>query len=367
MVADELANAARNFGARSVAMFATTRDVRLENGDSVYVDYRSASPREGYSSSQLYMDFLAARVGLPRANVRRLSHVGIPSARELAPSLVLLYEGYYALPALPQWRKALPESSLLLYVHNSFSRSYSRSELARCLRCADGVAVVSTALRDSLLERLPDPPCRLEVVHNGVDTQMFSASTGARRHEGSPFTVLFAGIVAPHKGPDRLIRALARARSRTDLPLRLHVVGSSAYDASDALTPYELSLRKMTTDLGLEGIFSPFVSHDELPAIYRRADVVCVPSLNQDPYPLVILEAMACGLPVIASGRGGTREAGGEHAIYVDPDDTEAFAGAVADLANDPVKAAERGAASRRWAELHSWSDTMQRLLAMAR
>ena len=123
----------------------------------------------------------------------------------------------------------------------------------------------------------------------------------------------------------------------------------------------------MTTDLGLEGIFSPFVSHDELPAIYRRADVVCVPSLNQDPYPLVILEAMACGLPVIASGRGGTREAGGEHAIYVDPDDTEAFAGAVADLANDPVKAAERGAASRRWAELHSWSDTMQRLLAMAR
>lgn len=367
MVADELARVSGGFGARSAALLATTRDVALHHGESVYVDYRSASPREGYSRSELYRDFLAARCGLPRVHVRRVFRAALPRARELHPALVLLYEGYYALPALSQWRAALPESTLLLYVHNGFSRSYSRGELARGLRHADGVALVSSALRDSLIDRLPRPPCRVEVVHNGVDTAIFTPSNATKRDASSPFVVLFAGLVAPHKGPDRLVRAVAQARRLTTRPLHLHVVGSSAYDASDALTPYELSLRASTAELGLDATFSPFVAHDELPAIYQGADLLCVPSINADPYGLVILEAMACGVPVIASGRGGTREAGGEHAIYVDPDDTDAFARAIADLADDPARAAEIGASSREWAESHSWTDTMAQLLAMAR
>ena len=94
----------------------------------------------------------------------------------------------------------------------------------------------------------------------------------------------------------------------------------------------------------------------ELGAIYRDSDVVCVPSLCDEAFGMVVLEALACGAAVVASARGGLPEAGGDAAIYVDPMDERAFAAAVARLANDEKHLAEmRRRGTARAAEA-SWA-----------
>ncbi|MHB1847053.1 MAG: glycosyltransferase family 4 protein [Deltaproteobacteria bacterium] len=366
-VTSELTRAYAKQGGTSAVILTTSRELHVPNARNISVDYRMHCPKERFSGRQLYTDFAAAQIGFRRPFAGKLLLPAVRAVEQVDPDVILLYEGYYALPSLPIWREALPNTPVLLYVHTSFSRSYSRAEIRRSLGAATAAVFVSSALKRSVVKRLGASPCPMEVVENGVDVELFSPALKGSKGSANIYKVLFVGAVTPHKGVDRLVRAVAHARRHTERPVRLQVVGSSAYNAADALTEYERGLRQTASGLGVDVVFTPFVSHEDLPAVYQDADLLCMPSLNEDPYPLVILEAMACGLPVIASGRGGTREAGGEHAIYVDPDDTEAFAGAIADLANDPAKAAERGAACRRWAELHSWSDTMQRLLALAR
>jgi len=143
-------------------------------------------------------------------------------------------------------------------------------------------------------------------------------------------TVLTAGRLVRHKGVDKLLAATAEARRR-NAKIRLVVVGTG---------PEEERLRRLAAELDLDVEFAGFVDHAEMPARYADADVFAFPTLD-DPFGIVLLEAAAAGLPLVASQHAGASWdliADPRDGLIVDPSDTPAFAGALVDLSQDPLR-----------------------------
>lgn len=150
-------------------------------------------------------------------------------------------------------------------------------------------------------------------------------------------TVLTAGRLVRHKGMDMLLAAAAEARRR-EPRIRVVVVGTG---------PEEARLRKLASELELDAEFAGFVDHGDMATRYAEADIFAFPTLL-DPFGIVVLEAAAAGLPLVASRHAGAAEdliADSRDGVIVDPADTAAFADALADLAQDPAR---RSALGRR-------------------
>ena len=155
------------------------------------------------------------------------------------------------------------------------------------------------------------------------------------------FTVLSAGRLVPHKGVDRLL--VAAARVEVGHPrIRLVIAGSG---------PESERLRRLAGELGLEDVqFRGFVDHADMPGLYAEADAFAFPTFD-DPFGIVLLEAAAAGLPLIASWHAGAawdliRE--GEAGVIVDPADAAGFASALGSLAGDAARRRRLGRSAHR-------------------
>jgi glycosyltransferase involved in cell wall biosynthesis len=145
----------------------------------------------------------------------------------------------------------------------------------------------------------------------------------------TPLRLLSVGRLIARKGHQALLRAVSQAR-RQGAEVELTVVGTG---------PQERRLRALAAELGVPVRWRGFVDQPELPAVYAAADAFAFPTLAGDPFGIVVLEAAAAGLALIASPRGGATEdliVDGVNGLIVDPADTAAMAAAVARLAGDP-------------------------------
>ncbi len=190
--------------------------------------------------------------------------------------------------------------------HFSERESEPRIEAERMVaQGADRVICASEGERRLLIEHYGVSPARVVQVPCGVDTDSFrpQPKQPARRQLGLPADdplVLYVGRIDPIKGIDILLRAAAQA----DNPFRLLVLGGDDQDA-----PRMAELRSLAQELGITQrvTFREAVPHDELPAFYNAADLCIVPSYYES-FGMVALEAMACGVPVVASRVGGLLE-----------------------------------------------------------
>jgi D-inositol-3-phosphate glycosyltransferase len=172
-------------------------------------------------------------------------------------------------------------------------------------RGADAVIAASESERDTLIEEYGVSPQRILVIPCGVDTEMFrpSDTRAARKALGldpKKPVLLFIGRIEPLKGIDVLVRASAQL----DGNFQLLVVGG---DEKDTMRIHEL--HTLAEELGVHGkvVFADAVPHEELAGYYNAASICVVPSYYES-FGLVALEAMACGVPVIASRVGGLKE-----------------------------------------------------------
>jgi glycosyltransferase involved in cell wall biosynthesis len=239
---------------------------------------------------------------------------------------------------------------------------------------ADLVVCCSDFIRRQLLSRVALPPERVAVVHNGVDLRPFVAARAAdreaeRRRRGigpDEVVLLYVGAVVPEKGLLHLLRALALVRPAH--PCRLAVAGGAAlWPTADDPYPdetdvYTRAVRAAGKDLPVTWL--GVVPQDEMPAVYALADVFICPSVWDEPFGTVNVEAMAAGTPVVASRVGGVPEAVAEDetGLLVPPADAEALAGALATLIGDPVRRRRMGAAARLRAEAFTWERAAERL-----
>jgi glycosyltransferase involved in cell wall biosynthesis len=166
--------------------------------------------------------------------------------------------------------------------------------------------------------------------------------------------VLFLGRVTPVKGPDLLLRAAAKllARGRRCV---VRIVGSSNFSTSDPLTPYERELRRLAEPLGSAVEFHPFVDRAAVVGEYQRASVFCAPANWDEPFGMTLMEAMACGLAVVTSRRGGIPEACGDAALYFDTPDVDSLADRLGQLLDSAEDREAWGRRARRRADQFDW------------
>jgi glycosyltransferase involved in cell wall biosynthesis len=169
--------------------------------------------------------------------------------------------------------------------------------------------------------------------------------TGSQPQEHSaPFTVGFFARIAPEKGLHVLADAYRRLRARGDLKnARLEAAGYLAPEHENYLK--EIEQQMITAGLGEEFHYRGVVNREQKITFLQTLDVLSVPATYDEPKGMFLLEAMACGVPVVQPRRGGFTEiiettGGGE---LVEPDDPDSLAAGILRLARDPALAQRLG------------------------
>jgi spore coat protein SA len=140
------------------------------------------------------------------------------------------------------------------------------------------------------------------VVHNGADEDALYPVSASEARNQTP-VVLYVGRLHPEKGPHVLLEAMRILHARR-VRAKCRIVGSS-YSGGSEPTPYvNRLLRSRPINVEFEG----FCSAKNIGALYRSADILCCPSIWQEPFGKVNIEAMASGIPVVASRVGGIPE-----------------------------------------------------------
>lgn len=241
---------------------------------------------------------------------------------------------------------------------NLFSRMpLIRPKIVKALNRATGIIAVSQALKRRMIE-LGIAAGKIAVIPNGVNRETFSPRNRqeARRNLGlnpEDQIILTVGALAQVKGIDRLIRALALlTRNESERPIKLFIIGEGSE---------RFALEAQIANLKLQNRIFLFGAKPqvELPDWYSAADLFCLSS-HREGCPNVVIEALACGLPVVAADVGGIGE-------LVEPDcgrllmtpSPENFAAEIKiSLATnwDKPKIAERSGA-------RSWADVAQEVM----
>lgn len=248
----------------------------------------------------------------------------------LIPSLSLLALMNSKVPAVGTFHASAEDSLAYLVAKPGLRRAMKR------LR-------VRTAVSDTAREFVSGFfPGEYRLTPNGVDAARFSGAAPLDLGPGKK--VLFLGRIEARKGLEVLIRAMARL---DDLDAQLVVAGTG---------PEQKYCRMLAEGLDLDVAFLGRLGEEELPRIYRRADVYCAPGLGGESFGIVLLEAMAAGAPVVCSDLMGYRAVASSAAKLVPPGQTGPLAAALREVLSDPEEAARMRKLSERMAGVYDWA-----------
>lgn len=219
------------------------------------------------------------------------------------------------------------------------------------------------AVSEYSARELPAPPARTRVIYGGADPIRYAPDPDAARSG-----VLFVGRITPHKGIDRLIEALPAGAT-------LRIAGSEGHDPCPPERGYPALLHRLAA--GRDVRFLGPVADADLPALYRQAEVLVLPSVQRTCYGreirisellgLVLLEAMASGTPLIASRLGGIPEIvrDGETGVLVEPGNVPELRERISQLLAGPALARRLGQSARDSVlERFTWRHCAERCLA---
>ena len=291
-----------------------------------------------------------APVRLPVAGIDVFSTLIAPLVKP-APALVAHFKTMHAFTA--------PEAI------SPAARLYRRIGYPRTAEVADAIIINSESLRSEVNKHLNVDPSKLRLIPEAVDHDLFRPGNRAeaqgrlaeRYGIDQPF-VLFVSSLWPYKNCDGLLRAFALAKP--DLADRRLVVVGPGRDKT-----YVGELQALAARLGIAQDVSWVggVPLQETVDFYRAADVFVYPSHNET-FGLTILEAMACGCPVVTSDRSAMPETAGGAAVLADPDDPRSIGQAIL-RACDNVEELQAKGLTR--ASQFTWAQTAKQTLEVYR
>ena len=209
-------------------------------------------------------------------------------------------------------------------------RAYRRMSYPRSVRVADAIVVNSESLRSEVEHYLNVDARKLRLVYEAIDHDLFKpGDAGVARARVASYGVtrpyaLFVSTLWSYKNCDGLLRAWALAR-RELADRQLVIVGRGEAD-------YVAQLRALASELGIlaDVLFTGGIPLQDTVPFYQAADVLVYPSLNET-FGLPILEAMACGCPVVTSDISSMPEVAGGAAILSNPKEPASIARAIID------------------------------------
>jgi spore coat protein SA len=217
---------------------------------------------------------------------------------------------------------------VILHLHNTHLVE-GRERLMRQVR-VDRLVFVSEFLLEQARRKFPSLGPS-SVIYNGADETIFYPAAGRQKNSQTP-TVLFAGRLVEDKGVHILLGAMKLLHEQ-DVRLQAQIVGSSGFGVGEE-TDY---IRGLKANSPATVKFFPYRSGAALGDLFREADIFCSPSICEEGFGLVNVEALASAVPVVSTYSGGVREiftAGG--GILVERGSVVELAGALRRLAQDP-------------------------------
>jgi glycosyltransferase involved in cell wall biosynthesis len=229
-------------------------------------------------------------------------------------------------------------------------------------RRASAIIAVSQATKDDLVRLYGLDPAKITVVHEAAAPHFAPASpaqiASARARYSLPDRyVLHVGTIEPRKNLDRLLEAVQRLRAGGE-DVQLVIVGSKGW------LYHSFFQRLEELALGDAVRLPGYVPDVDLPAVYSGAGLVTVPSLYEG-FGLPVLEAMACGAPVVCSNSSSLPEVGGDAARYFEPTDVVAMADAIQTVWRDQTLRGQMRQDGLARAARFSWARAAEETLAV--
>jgi glycosyltransferase involved in cell wall biosynthesis len=309
---------------------------RLDRGEELHllVSPKSRPLYQGYGSNVCYITY-------PWSNERRTPRTlseHLYSPFRLPMSRIDIFNTLMAPLVNISWSLVIHLKTMHAYTTpeaiGPATRFYRQMNYPRSVRLADAVIINSHSLRSEVQRYLQVDDSKLKLIYEAVDHDLFKPGDAelARNHVASygvtkPF-VLFVSSLWPYKNCDGLLRAWALIREEIG-DRQLAIVGAGRDEK------YTASLHALAAELGIsnEVVFVGGVPLEETVNFYRAADVFVYPSLNET-FGLPILEAMACGCPVVTSDISAMPETAGGAAVLADPKDPGSVGRAIVEAAS---------------------------------
>lgn len=238
-------------------------------------------------------------------------------------------------PNLLLFLKDNPQQKVILHMHNEhLTMRMFRPFYRHALKKVDSVICVSDYIRCSAIQHFPEYADKFIVVFNATDPDVFKPYgeeavkqlTEIVALQADKKYLLYVGRLTEIKGVHVLIQAFEQVHQH--LPnTKLIIVGSSFFEGA-AKTDYEQTLIELAKPISQHIIFTGYIPHEKLKYLYSAVDMVVLPSIWQDPCPLVVLEAMASGSCLVSSAVGGIPEVveNGINGLLVKEADVDALA-----------------------------------------
>jgi glycosyltransferase involved in cell wall biosynthesis len=253
-------------------------------------------------------------------------------------------------------RQAFPRATIIHHFHNQsgckarFSRHVARS--------CSVITAVSRHTGQWVETQFGLPIGSVKTIHNGVDSERFAP---ADEPPVGPPVINFHGKTTFHKAPDLLLSAALILAERTT-EFSLQMIGSNFWHKFE-MDDYQQKLLSQLQQLHNRKIMVRRIGHmprAQIPLELQRSRIHCVPSRWDEPFGLVTLEGMACGLATVASDTGATSEVLGEAGLLFERDNAQSLADQLWKLLVDPELLRELAQQGRTRAELFTWDACWQ-------
>lgn len=268
-----------------------------------------------------------------------------------APTIIHIQNEFHAVPTIGE---RLSETPIVLHMQNDHLTEPGQLSHARiAIERAEAVAFCSAFIRDKAISVFGKAlRSKALVIYNGT------AGSGLKpkrtlEHE-RPLKILFVGRIVPDKGLHLLIEAMGTVLDQFP-SCELHVVGGIGFgdrSSNEYLETCVQSAQRLTGKV----VFHGPVNHDATDQHFSEADVFVCPSIWEEPFGMVNVEAMGAGVPVVAFANGGIPEAIGDAGVLVTESSAKALAKALCNLLGDQKKLEQVSKAGlRRVEEMFTW------------
>ena len=224
---------------------------------------------------------------------------------------------YIIIENRPQYVKILRKvnnSKIILHMHNDHMIKNPKKGIEVAKNCHK-IVVVSQYIKNSIINNLNISEDKIVVLHNGIDTKRFCEGSVSKENKSkirselkisdNDFIVLFSGRIIKEKGILEVIEAVKKLNTINNL--KLLIVGSTWYGANSK-SKFTEEIKEISFEIKEKIIFTGYIKYEEINNIYSIADLIVLPSMWDDPFPLTVLEAMSMGIPVITTVSGGIPE-----------------------------------------------------------